>query len=50
MRSFDDVLLFSMKSNMLKITITEKKNNYESYLLIAMLLFTSLPVGGGERG
>jgi hypothetical protein len=38
MRSFDDVLLFSVKPNMLKIRSTAKReNNYELYLLIAML-------------
>jgi len=37
-RSFDDILLFSIKPKMLKMTrIAERENSSEFYLLIAML-------------
>ncbi len=39
MRSFDYVILFSMKSKMLKITIISyKENGFEFYLFTAMLM------------
>jgi len=47
MRSFDDVLLFSMKSKMLKITrITWKENSFEFYSTCVCSI-SSLPFGGG---